>query len=423
MATRTKASAADAELVEKICSSVMPAQQLQPENFWRLVKAYPHREAASIYVYRKWPVIDRVALGRPKYLHIWELGAKPVTEERLKRECGSGKYWLSLVDGNRPRQMQQVARTVVEIDDPEFPPVVDPDELVWEDTANAGYVAGLKAKGVMENKPTDGAAVQNLTALTRELVDRVLSKIESQPGEGAVVDTAIKLEQLVSQARNEGWKGTEALLGMLTKMIEVQMQQAQQKPQSSVTEMRDLLGLLKEVKELTGEGGGAGGSALASFVSSLPASLGSFAQVLREIREFRGGGLGVTGPPAPVKAQNPMPAPQGGSPAGSPGEPPARQTTDGMLEKVTEIATRAVDAFQRGLPGDAFAAGLDSFYPGLYDQVAAAGKEGIMQALKSQPELWAQLEPREAEVERWVDEFLGWGQPEPEQRTERGAEQ
>src|ERR1035441_1620207 len=44
-----------------------------------------------------------------------------------------------------------------------------------------------------------------------------------------------------------------------------------------------------------------------------------------------------------------------------------------------------------------------------YDQASALGKYKIMQLIKREPDLWAQVAPIEARFSRFLDEFTGYG--------------
>ena len=68
-----------------------------------------------------------------------------------------------------------------------------------------------------------------------------------------------------------------------------------------------------------------------------------------------------------------------------------------------------------GVEGDSFAHGLASLAgEEVYAAVAGLGKPGILQALQSVPDVWAAIAPRAAALSVFVDQFLAYGEPEPE---------
>jgi hypothetical protein len=56
-----------------------------------------------------------------------------------------------------------------------------------------------------------------------------------------------------------------------------------------------------------------------------------------------------------------------------------------------------------------------------YDQACRLGKDKIMQVVKAEPDLWAQVAPIEAEFSRFLNEFIGYDEW-TEQQTLRAKE-
>ena len=81
---------------------------------------------------------------------------------------------------------------------------------------------------------------------------------------------------------------------------------------------------------------------------------------------------------------------------------------------VQQIGVQVVDALARGVTGDQFADSLVTFYgEAVYERIASFGQAGIMSALQSLPQLWAQLAPVQPQLEQFVSDFLGYGQETP----------
>jgi hypothetical protein len=82
-----------------------------------------------------------------------------------------------------------------------------------------------------------------------------------------------------------------------------------------------------------------------------------------------------------------------------------------------------LNALNQGSDGGMFAEGLATLYGGLaYEQIAALGKEGIMQALQAHPQLWPQLAPIQGRLEQFIEEFLSFGRDEGEQEQDDDTE-
>jgi hypothetical protein len=77
-----------------------------------------------------------------------------------------------------------------------------------------------------------------------------------------------------------------------------------------------------------------------------------------------------------------------------------------------------VKALDSEVDGDSFAHGLASLDgEEVYLAVAGLGKPGILQALQSVPDVWAALAPRASALSVFVDQFLAYGEPEPEDNS------
>jgi hypothetical protein len=110
----------------------------------------------------------------------------------------------------------------------------------------------------------------------------------------------------------------------------------------------------------------------------------------------------------------------------SPSEAPEMAVRARLLQLAGQIGPFLLNALNQGSDGAAFAEGLTTLYGGLaYEQIAALGQEGIMQALQAHPQLWPQLAPIQGRLEQFVEEFLGFGkddgEPEEGEPTEEEA--
>jgi len=429
---KTTTATPETDVVEEICSSVMAVKTLKPETFWRLLAAYPHRENASVYWYRIEPVIDRTKTGSDvTNIGIWPLDDAPADEARLVNEHGSGKYRARAVDSNRPKGHYEFANAIITIRDPNRPPVVDLMEIVPEAKENRSYIQGLRAAGVAlpwEQEETEimpqsveGAAVHEMGALTRELLDEVKHRTpqkdpfelmldglrlfrSQQPDNSTLV---LKVAEMMTKANAGSGKTTELMFGLISTLLTTNLKQ-QPVPKTDLEQFKDFLTL---ANELRGPGGGGGGG-WADVAAAIPAMFSGAAQVMGHVvalKQMAAGG-GVAGVSQPGGASVPAVV-----------NPTTGDQQEMNIAKLMQLGERAIQAFNDGLSGEEFASAVCTLEPQLYDLLAGMGKSQIMGVMQSQPAVWAQLAPRQAEVEAFIDQFLAYGQEPPAETTETVA--
>ena len=70
-----------------------------------------------------------------------------------------------------------------------------------------------------------------------------------------------------------------------------------------------------------------------------------------------------------------------------------------------------LNALQRGVSGDQFAESVETMIgPLQYSQIADAGKEAIIGEMKSVPEFWNQVAPYANSLDKFVSDFIAYGQ-------------
>jgi len=91
---------------------------------------------AKVKIYRTEPFTDLVRVTGQKYAIVYE---EPITEERLKHDCGSGRYRLYLSYKAPADDEKEIDSVELEILDPKFPPnlpkgswIDDPKNKKWE---------------------------------------------------------------------------------------------------------------------------------------------------------------------------------------------------------------------------------------------------------------------------------------------------
>jgi hypothetical protein len=117
-------------------------------------------------------------------------------------------------------------------------------------------------------------------------------------------------------------------------------------------------------------------------------------------------------PPGQAATQAPAQAVAQASAQANQQAPTEEENTQMMAmyrQLLMNIAPAMMTKMNNGAPGSEFA---DWFIEGygrmVYEQVKAAGKETIIGAFRSIPELWAQLAPVENTFTTFIEEFLAW---------------
>lgn len=386
-----------------------------PEEFFRRIREAEDPSGLIVYVYRLWPVIDR-SLAGVDYKHILAT-PPPFTLDHLVKQCGSGKYRLILCDENLGKR-SRIAQTMVSINDPDWPPVVNPKELILEHPDNRGYVESLRMRGLLEDQaqgaPADTAAavaVESLSRTVQDLANRVAERPREDSSDRAF-SLALRLAELLRPGKDPYELATQiaqlaksgndqaillkTLLEQQTRLTELLVQQRA----NPLGELEQFERLLKLAERLTGKGGG-GESWGLELVRSLPATLAAAADLARTVAAAKAGQAVSSAPGAPIAPPGPatVPAPTGNQVS---------------MDRLIQVGQRAVVAFQKGATGDEFAHSLVMTEPdgeAIYEQLCSLGKAGIMGALRSLP-VWSELEPRTAQIEQFVDAFLQYGEDE-----------
>lgn len=391
-----------------------------------------------MYVYRVWPVINRKLAGEdnPNYIAVWPLNDEAITEDRLLDQFGSGRYRLLFNDQNRPKPLRQVADTLVKLQNPERLPVVDPCELVMDDRDNASYIQTLRARGALKEpkmaRTGSDVAVEELAATTRRLLDRqekgggqvdlLLKLAELLRPKVDPLQTAIQIAELKGRGDDPGI--LKAVLDSQAKMHEQQTQFQQavlefvksQQRAGGGGELESLERILRIAKEIGfaprggGEGGGVG-EAVAAVADSIPGILQAGASLLSVWGAIRVGRVPV--PPQPIiqpalepaaeeEAQEPEVVPEKT-------EMPGVGVSGNQVARLAGVGQQAVEAFQRGISGRKFASSLKTVEPDIHAMLGDLGKDNVLMVLRSHPQIWAPLEPRQAEIEQWLNDFFGAG--------------
>jgi len=393
-------------------------QKLQPESFFAFIKQYPQPEATSTYVYRLKPAIDRRQAGIENTNIDVIADTAMLDEEHLLREHGSGKYHLKFTDANRPKGLIEVAKTTIEIYDPAVPPILNPVELVIGAPGNDKLVNQYINEGwlVVDNKLSPPSR-DNGSAVLAETLRDVLKDQKPTADSGI----AARLVEVLERRNNGVVEELERFLTiserLQPKMDPVQVEllkviagmnrgggSAEKNP---LEELRSTAAFLKEM----GFGAG-GGTNWTEAVAALPGILQYGALLLRELKVMRAAEQTAPAGAAPAAAAS--------TEIAAPGAGEGEVFGGLSIVALKGVFDDAMDAFERQISGADFAHGLVCGRRNgeqLYETVCALGKEQLLGFLSMAPGPVAEaLKSRRPEIEKFLDEFIAYGEPEPEQQ-------
>jgi len=361
-------------------------------GFFDLLRALPEGawDELMIYLYRLEPAIANRS-GEKKYI---EKYCSAIDEDSVKRQFGGGKYHCYL-----KRDTTTVREHKFSIDGPPIlqegqtyrgtgQPAVPPAPLSSEEgisrivgeviratkgdptAANAGIE--IMKKGMMDTLEIQksmsiaqaGSATGN--PIADKLLDRAIAKLDDKPPASNLSEQLTVIRELAKILRPES---SEKNPPPLTDQFTV---------------VKELLGVesLKEVFEMTrGDSGGKQPwwvSLLTGLVDKMPTMLNEFARMQEAAFQRALIAASVTGrtlpgtilPPAPgvVTAGTPPPVTSFASatptPAGAPGQVPAGQISQQMIQSIVDTICRTYD---EGYDGDFCAAHLRLSYPAVVE--------------------------------------------------------
>lgn len=404
-----------------------PSKKLKSDLWFKIIAVYPEGALCHCYIYRRWPQID-LKLTDPKAPIYIEKHEGPITAEELLRTWGTGEYRLTWVDEGQPRGKTRICETVIEVHDPERPPVIlDLGQLMVEAPANRSYVRALQASGELDTEglPTAGeegrqeAAARHAEESSSTNVQLKMLDLFSQASKQAIsiavgakpgnpVDEAVKLTNLMkpdvrmlelvmeTQTANQ-----RLLFDVLNKS------QGTGGIASNITELEEVI---SAVEKLAKRGGGG----VTSWVSDIPDILTGVAGIMTAFAAIRAG----FSAPAPAAARKPPGrATESAAPASPPALPPKTAETAGTEPgplthaDLTEIAKRALAALNEGFEGDDFAASLCLWRgEAVYSQIVELGEETLNMLLM--PVVQPEDQPA---VKKFVGEFFAYGQETEDQ--------
>lgn len=392
-----------------------------PAVFWQRLEEYPNKDAICLYIYRLWPRIDRALTGNK---HSYIDKATMLTEKELLRRWGTGKYQIRCNDTSVGKGGREVMRCVLELSDPDFPAILEYAELDLKAEVNESYVAGLRARGLLptqkegemnEAKGAASSAVEVLGSLAKDAMQK----------KGGELSTVREVLAVVKEMNSKGGSGEG-------KLLELMMQQQtailtmllnRQGPTAAADPIEQIVRVVSLVDKLRGRGGSAASAAgspswVSELIGVLPAVSSSFSESLRSMATLKGTAaapqngveaagfaLGHAVGAGVAEAQK----------TAAPSLEGAEATSDEIsVARLIEVGRKALSAVERGVSGDDFAASLLTYEAdgeAIFETLAAVGRDGLMQALRTLPN-WAAYEAKAPAILAWFDAFLAYGDGE-----------
>lgn len=250
------------------------------------------------------------------------------------------------------------------------------------------------------------------------LLNRALDVLTSQHRGGDDMERAFQIaDRLKPQA-------DPVQLQVMKTLAELVMERARPAEQTArpdpISQMKETAAFLKELGWGSHSSGSSG--SWIDAVAALPGILQYGAQLIREMATMRAisAGTVIQMPAAP--GAPPLPSSPSAIPTTT--QPGGEMINPLNVNMLIEVGQDAIDAFERGISGDDFANGLVCRRGGeqLYNTLYEMGKESIISYVSMVPGLAEKLQPKRAELEAWLDEFIAYGTPEDGQGEGKSEE-
>jgi hypothetical protein len=452
-----------------LLEGINPARACPEQKFAPLLRYYNNRAknpeeglaGVRLYVWRTFPRVDNRKTGR-RFTNILNLecvsqqdGAPAVTmlpedlRAFLTEQLGGGRYRISLNDKSRDPEI--LGQTAIKIDHIENPPILDPREIDETDQETAQWVTRQLSLGQLARTahglvmPNDRSAMPSaapsggdkgladvaLEALRqrndpshdyaqRKQIDMVAETaerlIEKSKNGGADMDALLKLAAVM---KSDNGGGIGAMMPLLITMMQENSKQQMQMftlllaqrnaPAASMEDQNGGVGVVERLLELSTKIAGRekGGGWMDSLKEMMPMLLPLLISRMP---------MPSNGAPNPMAAAAAAMAPRMDTGAGMTDQPQAFGP-----QQIQEIAQRAWQCMNRNQDGTDFAFTLENWYgPATYDAVRSLGKPGIVQAMMATT-LAPQFQQTAAAFDKFVDEFIAFGNPAPADATADGV--
>jgi hypothetical protein len=397
---------------------------------------------AKVKVYRIEPITDQIRVTGQKYIAIYE---EAITEERLKQDCGSGRYRLYLTFKAPTELDKEIDMIELDVLDPHYPPKIpagawldDPRNKKWEwaramiETKEQQQAAGPSLNGladtlravkeilpapqkasevldtiraVKEMSPTPPPATQDatLTAIV-ELVKA--QNLQAQTALNAAQERADKL--LFQLLDNKKGTGLETFKGVLTEIKDV----------FGVGSLKDLFSMGKEaVSEVT-----KGRSRMSGWMEFVQPALPAIVDFIKPF------GMAIAQNMVIKAQQNGAQLP----PAAAQPQAQPQQPNPGLMAFIGRVGEPLLNYIRMEADpaelGNDFASWLyDGFGPVLQTNARQIGSQNLVMIFRGTP-LWvdkgadgkqtslAEMQP--TRIEQFVNSFLAWNPPADDEDEE-----
>jgi hypothetical protein len=409
-------------------------------GFFDIVRQIPEDrwDDHRIYIYRRWPRTS--SFDAPRYI---DQVRHPIDEQWLLEHHGSGRYGLRL-----NTNQGTIATHVCEVQDRARPPRVSPEEVI-DCRENAQYfelwpppeekqppadasAAAVKEMGRLalqaQQRPVldaDVAALYLETAKARDALVTKLAELQrdrTAPPAADPLEIAERVVKLQKDLRGDGAPAagpsplqqvneTIALVERLRDLFPSPSERAPEVPAGPAPSpwaeiLRALApGLCQIVAPL--------GPLLAQYLAGRLAQPPVPPPAPAPTGSLLAGASAPQGAAAPLPPANPQasvaapppPAPEGSKEA-SPG--PA-VPSDGLA-----LMHILLPPLAQGYDGEAIADSLRVLHPDLYQRLRALGVQGIIQLLRSEPSLWAQIAALEPQLRALAQQFMDYREDDEE---------
>jgi hypothetical protein len=425
---------------------------------------------AKVKVYRLEPLIDQIRVSGQKYIAIYE---EALTEERLKQDCGSGRYRLYLTFKGPTDFDKEIDSIEIELLDPHYPPKI-PAGAWLDDPRNKKWAW---AKPMLESKEQQPAA-PSLNGLADTL--RAVKEILPPQGKGAeeVLNTirAVKemtpipppatqdstLTAIVELVKTQNTTAQAALTAAQERADKLLMQLIESRKGSGLETFK---GVLTEIKDVFGVGSlkdlfTMGKDAVSDQITRhrrtdwmdiLQTATPKVMDLLQPFAMVIGQNLmaraATTGAPGGVVAnpgmQGAPPAATGQPSAAAPGLPPPAPANgqpanfQAIAQAIGQIAQPLLNYIRQDAPieelGQDFASWIyDGFGPEPQERIRTLGVQNLVMVLRNNP-IWHDKGPRGDQpslaelgpkVDHFLTAFLAWKPEEdgPEEEEEEPAQ-
>jgi len=416
---------------------VTPNKSIDPKKFNQILEYYNKRAATPtesldgvcMYLWRTFPKIDvKAGQGGRRFSYIEKLncvaedGAVTLLphsiQDYVRAKFGGGRFRASINDkGNE--EGNQVAQSAFVIDDNEYPPIIDPSELVILDQETHAWAARMVSQGIYQRNQ-DGTFVLksgNATDDPNSVVARLLERsMNTAPQAGPAADAiammrdtykALLTDKSEAAGKSSGLDVNTLLVTLMQqnqqlmmKMFEIGRAPAAAVAPAATAPAAPTLELFDQFEQFAERIGLRAKSVPApSFFDELKPYIPMMMPLLLRF-------MGPTGPMPPPGAAPPPGVPAAVAPP--PDAPPGPQ----QIDVGQAFGNLVANALKLEHDGTQVAASIELMHSeDVYDQLRAMGKDNLTAALLRTPHADT-FTKSGAAVAKILDEFIEYGAPE-----------